>query len=151
MDNLNITSNKNFVNIESLFNRASKAFEADDLAYAQEICEDLLALAFNHPDGLNLLGVIACRLGDPAAGIVHIAKASAASPNEPSYLNNLGTGFSQLGRDQNALLSYQRVLELDSNHTTAHNNIATIYHRLGRLHLAVHRCLLDISLQPNYV
>jgi protein O-GlcNAc transferase len=151
MDSPNTTAKMRSVNIKSLFKRASDAFEAGNLVHAKAICENLLTRALNHPDGLNLLGVIVCRLGDPAAGIVHIAKASAASPNDSSFLNNLGTGLSQLGRDQNALLSYQRVLELEPNHSIAHNNIATIYHKIGHLNLAVNHFLLAISLQPDYV
>jgi len=147
----NTTVNKNSVYIEGLFSGASEAYEEGNLARAQVICEDLLAHVPNYPGGLDLLGVIACQLGDPALGVVHIAKASAASPNEPSYLNNLGTGLSQLGRDQDALLTYRRVLELDAGHAIAHNNVATIYHKIGRLDLAVNHFLQAISSQPDYV
>ena len=151
MDSSNTTVSKNSLKIEGFFNRASEAYDKSNLELAQAICVDLLIIAPNYPNGLDLLGVIACRLGNASEGIVHIAKASAALPNEPSYLNNLGTGLSQLGRDQDALLSYKRVLELDPDHAVAHNNIATIYHKIGRLNLAVHHFIQAIASQPDYV
>ena len=145
------SNNANNSNIKRLFKDASQAHEAGDLTKAQTLCEVLLMQVPNDPDGLNLKGIIACQLGDPAAGIVLIARASAEMPNNPSYLNNLGTGLSALGRDHNAILTYQRVLELDPSHAMAHNNLATICRRIGQLDVAANHYQKAIFLNPNYV
>ena len=151
MNSFDPPDNTHNSNIHRLFKNASQAHEAGNLAKTKTLCEALLVQEPTYPDGLNLLGVVTCQLGDPAAGIVHIAKASAQTPNEPSYLNNLGTGLSALGRDHDAILSFQRVLELDPKHAMAHNNIATIYHRIGQLNTAVNHYQKAISLNSNYV
>ena len=135
---------------EELFSQATKAHEAGDLTTAHFLCERLLESRPEHAGGLSLLGVIACQRADPAAGIVHIAKACALEPDNAGFVNNLGTAFSALGRDHDALVSYQRVLELDPSHATAHNNIATIYRALGRLDQASEHFNQAIKLRPDY-
>ncbi len=129
---------------------ATKAHELGDFAAARALCQQVLDQQPDHAEGLNLLGVITCQLGDPGRGIVWIAKACAAQPDNASFLNNLATGFSSLDRDQEALLTYRRAIELEPGHATTHNNIATVYRSLGQLAEAAEHYERAIQLRPDY-
>jgi len=130
---------------------ATAAQDRGDLAAVGSCCRQILDKVPDDAAALNLLGVIECQLGNPAAGIVWIAKAAAAAPDNAGYLNNLGTGLSALDRDQDALLTYQRALQLDPAHATAHNNIATLYRNAGNLDQASHHFQHALGLRPDYV
>jgi tetratricopeptide (TPR) repeat protein len=115
-----------------LLAEAQQAYQIGELARADELCRQTLAVRHNDPDAFNLLGAIyhsADRLED---AIVWLRRAVQAEPGNPHYHNNLGVYCTHAGRLGEAVACYQHALRLQPDFAEFHNNLAFALYSLGR-------------------
>lgn len=108
---------------------------------------EVLSLYPQHPDALNLLGVIAHQRGDHEKALDLIGQAMAAAPDVPEYHNTLGETLRALGKFEDAAASFREALALDPEFVAALNNLGNALHEQGGLEEAVvvYRKALDLK------
>lgn len=118
-------------------NLAHAAVLAGDLARAQSIYQQILAVVPECAPALEGLGMVYLYAGQLEAAAAHLDRAITASPSEPQYHFNLGQVHSRQGRPQQAAACYRRALELDSRSPELHNALAVALQQSGQLEEAV--------------
>jgi tetratricopeptide (TPR) repeat protein len=99
--------------IESLLDTAILSHEARDLDRAEGLYKDVLRAQPDHPEALNLLGLILQDRGKPEDSITLITRALEAEPDFPDAYANLARGLNYLGRSGRAADAARRAIELD--------------------------------------
>jgi Flp pilus assembly protein TadD len=65
-----------------------------------------------HPDGLNLMGILAVEAKQHRFAIDYIAKAVKLVPNQPIYVNNLGNAHLLYSEPEKALPLFRKAVRL---------------------------------------
>jgi protein O-GlcNAc transferase len=136
--------------IESTLKLAIQHHKAGHLAQAEKLYRHILAQNPNHPEALNLLGVIAQQVGNPDAAIHLLNQAINANPSAPDYHINLGVALYTIARFDDAIAAYHQALRLDPNNPVAHNNLGNALRQIGRLDEAISESREALRLNPNY-
>jgi tetratricopeptide (TPR) repeat protein len=84
------------------FKAAVEAFQSGDLERARTLAESEVSGAPS-PQAHHLLGLVHCRLGDPASGIEHLRAAAEAEQENPSYQIMLMRALVDAGRGREVL------------------------------------------------
>lgn len=84
------------------FREAAEAFQRGDLDLAREVAERALSDAPS-PQIRHLLGLIHCRLGEPAKGVEHLRAAALAEPGNAAFQVMLARALVDSGRAEEAL------------------------------------------------
>jgi tetratricopeptide (TPR) repeat protein len=121
-----------------------------NLAEAEKIYREVLAVDESHFHATHLLGVVAAqvRAFEPAAEL--ISRAISINPNDAVAHSNLGNVLMELQRYDEALASHRRAIALDPNYPFAYSNQANVLRELGRFDEALASCDQAIALQPDY-
>ena len=85
---------------------------AGNLAEAERIYREILALDPGHADALHLLGVIAFHAGRPEAARDLIQRAIALNPSAPEYHSNLGNVLKDIGSAEDVIVVLARTMGL---------------------------------------
>ena len=120
------------------------------LAKAQAIYENIIAIVPTHFDALHLLGVSHSQLGNDEQALHWIDLALQVNPQIASAHSNRGNAFRGLKRSNEALTSFDRAVALEPQFVDALYNRGGILNELGRKHDAVHSYDRAIALQPNH-
>ena len=112
-------------------------FRAARYADAEAACRRILELDPDHPDALNLLGLVASERGNPLLAVNHLDQAIAVDPRRSAFHANRGEVLRRWGMPDAARISLQRALDLDPASAQAHNNMGLVYLAQNRLHDAV--------------
>lgn len=131
--------------------QAREYHRAGQLPQAEQICREILGADPQHPEALNLLGIIALQVGEMQAAVDCLGRAVAIRPDVASYHNDLAAAFLNVGRLDDALATCRRALEIDANLAEAHFNLAVILRAAGRLDEAAQSCRKALALRPDYV
>jgi tetratricopeptide (TPR) repeat protein len=84
------------------FDEALGAFQSGELDRARLLAEQAIAAAPS-PNGQHLLGLIHCRLGNPAAGVEHLRIAAEAEPGNAAFQVMLARALVDAGRPRDVL------------------------------------------------
>lgn len=123
---------------------------AGNLAEAERIYRQILAVEPRHADSLHLLGMIAFHAGRPDAARELIKQAIALNAGVPEYHSNLGNVLKESGSLEDAIVSYRRALELRPEFADAHYNLGNAYAKDERLEQAVECYQASLRLRPDY-
>ncbi len=115
-----------------LFQRAVRLHEEGYLNEAEQIYRQILETAPQHPDVLNLLGLIAQAKGIHEEAAALFTKAINQSPDFAPFYFNLGVSLNLWGKPVEALDAYNKALALKPNLKEAYNNIGSIYENLNQ-------------------
>ena len=129
--------------------RAIRHHQAGELDAANAIYGRILDTDPNHPDALNLSGVIAHQMGDQEAAIRLIEQAISVNDANANYHNNLGEAHRAFGRHQNAVKAYERALRINSGDVAANNNLGLALQSLQRYDDARTAYERALALAPN--
>src|SRR4051812_31938432 len=99
---------------DAAFEAALTAYAARDLALAKLRCQAILSANPDHPEALNLLGVVLQDLGLAAESVPFIARAIEIDPAFPDAFANLARGFRLLGDNARAVTAARQATSLDS-------------------------------------
>jgi len=124
---------------------------AGHLPQAEQVCRGILSVDPQHPQALNLLGVIALQIGEHAAAMDCLSRSVAIEPGVAKYHNDLAAAQLNLRRLDDASASSRRALEIDPDYAEAHFNLAVILREQGKLEEAVESCKEALKIRPDYV
>jgi protein O-GlcNAc transferase len=128
---------------------AANHFLAGRLVEAESVCRQILAVAPDHLDALNILGVIAHKMGHNDAAAQLLARAAAAGPGRADVLNNLGEVYRAMNRGNDALAAYRAAIECNPNLQQAHNNLGVVLALSGRHAEAIESWRRAAALNPR--
>lgn len=113
-----------------LFQRAVRLHEEGYLNEAEQIYRQILETAPEHPDVLNLLGLVAQAKGIHEEAAALFTKAIKQSPDFAPFYFNLAVSLNLWGKPVEALDAYNKALSLKPDFKEACNNIGGIYETL---------------------
>jgi Tfp pilus assembly protein PilF len=119
--------------IQDMVQEALRLHQAGELADAERIYRQVLAIDPYHPDGLHLLGMVAYQTGRDEAAVELIRQAIAIKGNAASCHSNLGNVLQSQGTLTEAGACYQRALMLKPRVAEVHLNLGNIFKALGEL------------------
>ncbi len=121
----------------ALLQEALARHQAGDVASAEVMYRQVLAINPAQTDALLLLGNIAHDRGQFQAAFELIGKAIAVKPDVASFHVDFGNVLRRLQRHDEALTSYDRALAIEPGHALACYNRGHTLQHLGRLEEAV--------------
>jgi len=136
--------------IPEAFERALQVHQSGRLADAEALYRQILAAEPEHPDALNLLGVVAHQCGRHEVAVELIRRAIGVAPSVPDFYSNLGVALTAQGRPVEAVAAYRRALELDPASAEAHNNLGNVLQGQGHPDEAVAACRRALELRPAF-
>ena len=132
-----------------LLARAEAAFNAGDLAAAEEAFLRLAELAPEHPDALNGLGIVARYRGELGRAVEHLERAHAADPSRDYVLRNLVMVLHAAGRLDQASRRAARLVELAAEQPEAHCVLARLQMELGQRAAGIGSFRRAVALAPD--
>ena len=132
--------------------RQAVGFHANgQIAMADHLYRQVLALDPQHAEALHWLGVIEGQNGNPARALALLECSVASNPNDPVAFNDLGTAQRVLNRREEALASYARALALKPDYAKALIDRGAVLHELLRLEEARESLEQALTLTPGDV
>jgi len=110
----------------AIFDEATAAHRAGDLAAAERGYRALILRAPDHPGALGGLGVLCFQTKRMAEAAALLAKAAALAPGDAGLLANLGAAEASLGRQDAAIAALERAVAIDPAHRDAWRNLASL-------------------------
>ncbi|NJO35361.1 MAG: tetratricopeptide repeat protein [Rhodospirillales bacterium] len=133
-----------------ILQRAAALYARGNLRGAEGLCQRLLAIHPDHPDGLHILGLVAWRRDDRARAIQEIRKAISSDPQRPQPHNSLGVLLKESGDIDGAEVAFRAAVGLQPKYPEALTNLGNILCETGRLGdaEATHRRVVELA--PSY-
>ncbi len=147
---VDMESTSQSVSLPDAIKLALRHHQAGELAQAESIYRQVLVVEPNHPDALQLLGVIANQAGHPEAAIELIGKSIRLFPQNPYGYNNLGEAYRALGRFDEATQAYRQALALLPGFPEVYNNLGNTCKSLGQRQEAEAHYRKALEIQPDY-
>jgi Tfp pilus assembly protein PilF len=113
--------------VEQALTRAQAAAQAKRYGEASGICNDVLAVAPDHPPALALLGIISALQGDPDRGIGLLERATTLRPGNASWYAHLASLCRATYRMDQALAAGQESVRLDPNNADHLVNLSLVF------------------------
>lgn len=131
--------------------RAVASHGAGQFAAAESAYREILRTDPDHPDALQLLGVLLAQFGRPAEGVPLMQRSLSLDGAQPGVYANLGNALMALNQFQAALECLERAIELMPELPTAWINHGGALIALGRFEDAVASSSRAMMLVPNHV
>jgi tetratricopeptide (TPR) repeat protein/2-polyprenyl-3-methyl-5-hydroxy-6-metoxy-1,4-benzoquinol methylase len=109
-----------------LFASAFQQFRAGQVAAAERLCRDALAIDRNHFDSLHLLGIIALQTAHHEQAIELFTRAIAANDRAPECHFNLALAWRARGHLDEAATHLRRAIALRHDYAKAHCSLADL-------------------------
>ncbi|HYD66563.1 tetratricopeptide repeat protein [Azospirillum sp.] len=135
---------------EALFAEAVRLHGAGRAAEAEALYRRLLAVAPDHVNALNNLGIALRQLGRLEEAIAVYRRVIGLKPDfaDPHY--NTGVALQKLGRMEAAAQAYARAAELRPGYAQALSNLGIVLAALGRIERAVEFYREAIRAKPDH-
>ncbi len=135
---------------DALLARANAAYLRGELADAERLYREALALDPAHVDGLNNLGALCARTGRRDEAKALLAQVLARDPDHLDALNNLGALHAEGGQLDDAVGLIRRALAVRPDFAVGHNTLGIALRRQGRLDDAIDAFERAVSLDAAY-
>ncbi|MBF0587540.1 MAG: tetratricopeptide repeat protein [Magnetococcales bacterium] len=143
-------NNPQTMTLEEALNHALGLHNAGNLAEAEQIYRQVLAVEPNHAIALHLLSVIALQAGRPDLAEPLMHQALASNPDLAETHINLADLLHQRGEHKASVNHCRRAIELNPQLPEGHNNLGNVLRTLGQLNESVDACRQAIRLQPDF-
>lgn len=130
--------------------RAQTAAHAKRYGEAAGICNDVLALAPEHPGALALLGVVSAHTGQPERAIELLERAIRRNANVPGWHANLCSLYRIMNRMQEALAAGQQAVKLAPESPDNLVNLSLVFTDLDERDRSVACLLRALGLNPSH-
>ncbi len=130
--------------------RVRRAITGGNSPQASALLSDILVIAPDHPDALNLEATLLMNSGEISRAVKKFTKVAALAPDFAQAHFNLATALSAQGKFKSAIKSYQRALRLDCFYTDAHYNLANAYRQVGKILEAVNQYQETLKIAPTH-
>ena len=137
-------------NIQKFLETALAHHQAERLNEAQLLYERILAIDPNHPDALNLSGLIALSRGDSSRALELVGKAVQLQPNVSFFLGNFGLALRANGRIDEAIDYYRRAIAADPNNAVPITNLGAVYDEMDQLEEAMAQYERALTIRPDH-
>ncbi len=104
----------------------------------------------DHPEALNLLGIMYHQVGDNIKAVRFIERAIVHSPSNPSFYSNLGVVLNAEGRWREAICAYRQALHQRPDYAEAWNNLGALLKDHGKLDEALTSFQKALKFRPDY-
>ena len=135
---------------DQIFNEALALFDNGEYKASEILLRQILETAPNHPDVLNLLGLVAQAQNLHNEAISYFTLAIRQKNNDPGFYFNLAFSLKAINKLADALSNFNKVLQLAPRVKEAHNEIACIYESMNNLDKAREYWNYAIKMDPNY-
>ena len=135
--------------IQQALRRGLDLHQRGNLAEAEQIYRQILAIEPAHSDALHLLGTLAQQVGRSDIAAKLIGKAIGADRRQAAFHSNLGTALQALGRLDEAAVSFRNAMALKPDLAEAHMNLGTVLDAQGKPSEAEARFRRALALKPN--
>ena len=132
------------------YRRAISAYEAGELAKAEQICFQIVATEQKSFDAIYLLAAVQTGLGKMDAALASCDRAIAMRPDHAEACCKHGNLLYQLKRFAEAVASYDRAIALRPDYAEAYANRGIGLHAMKRYEDAVASYDRAIALRPDY-
>jgi hypothetical protein len=130
---------------------AMQCLAIGQVAEAEAVCRQILAVEPQNVDALHLLGVIASEAQQYGVAIAFIRKAIALEEKRAPFHASLGRAYRFLWRLDAALESCRQALVLDERLADAHYELGATLYQQGDILAAMKSCRHAIELEPDHV
>ena len=134
--------------LRALLEEAMACHRAGQLARAESLYRQALALQPDHPEVLHLLGLVAYQSGALETAVT-LLTAAIAHDAKPSYLFNLGVVLQKQGKLEEAVATYSRAVTLNPAHGDAYRNLGNTFTELGSLSEAITAYRRALAINPG--
>ncbi len=131
--------------------RAVALHGAGRMAEAESWYRRMLHDQPDHPDALQLLGLLRVQQGQTAAGVELMRRSLSSNADQPGVHSNLGNALVKLKQFDSAVEHFARAVELNPALSSAWVNHGGALLSLGRFEEAVASCSRAMSLFPHHV
>jgi predicted O-linked N-acetylglucosamine transferase (SPINDLY family) len=136
--------------IAQLLNEAFAAHQARRLGDAQRLYKHVLKAAPDHPEALQLLGLVLLEQGRSGEALSVLRHAVERSPDSAIASLRLGNAYAALGRVKEAIRCYQTACRLRSDDGDAWFNLGTVLDQTGRREDALAAFDRAIAVAPGH-
>lgn len=136
-------------NAEQIFTQAMQLHQRGQLAEAERLYRDVLAVEPNHIDAMHLIGLVALQGGRNDVAVEYIGKAIAFSDRVPDFHFNIAEAYRRLGRSDDALRHFATAAEIDPSFADAHQNLGGLMLTRGEIDAAIGEFQTVLALQPG--
>jgi protein O-GlcNAc transferase len=125
------------VTAQEAYDQATQHHRAGRVSQAATLYRQVLALAPDHADAWQMLGVAVFQLGEASEALDFIQRAIALDPAAARFHSNLGMVLANQGRREEAVAACRRAVSLRPDLSEAWENLSVVLHELGRRDEAV--------------
>jgi predicted O-linked N-acetylglucosamine transferase (SPINDLY family) len=136
--------------LAQLLQKAVHDIQANDLASAKLLLNEVLKTEKKQPDALRFMGVIAALQREWQQALEWVDLALEVSPQNGIAHSNRGNILIELGRHLEALSCYQQATALEPGYAEAYSNQGNALQALGRYQEALASYEKAVQLDPNY-
>ncbi len=137
--------------LDKLLDDAVALHQAGNLAAADTLYREALAIDRQLPGALYGAGVVAHQLGRNGTAIELLDAALRHRPDEPAWLNMRGLVYAAIGRIEMALGDFQRAIRLKPDFAEAYNSIGVTLRKQDRIDEAIEYYRQAIEFRPDLV
>jgi tetratricopeptide (TPR) repeat protein len=134
--------------LPSLLKVAEAHYRAGRLVKAEAQCNEILQLAPEHSEALQVLGMIAIQTGRYDAALLLIERVLAKDPANPIPYFDLGNVLERLQRNDEAVASYRKAVSLNPKFADAHFNLGVLFEKRGALDASAAAYRSTLALNP---
>lgn len=120
-----------------------------DVQAALVVYERLCRLESNNPRILRYLGLAKFQLGQRAAGLACLKRATAAAPEDAPTWSDLGRMHAIIGDTQQAVASFRQAVTADPRYSDGWHNLGTALHQARDMHGALVAYQRALALNPK--
>ncbi len=137
------------VSVRDLLIKALEFARAGRLKDAGRICKIVLTEVPDHPEALQMAGVVAHQSGNYQNAVEFLAKSIALKPDDAAAYSHLGLALHARGEAKEAVKAYNKALALDPKLAKTHANLGNL-HLQQRAYSQAETCLRQaIELDPG--
>jgi tetratricopeptide (TPR) repeat protein len=131
-----------------MFKVALKHHQAGQLAEAERLYRQILAIDANHVKSLHFLGVIAHQVGRHEVAVALIGQAIAHNKRVPMFHYNIGEALRRLERLDEAARHYRKAIKLKPDYAEAYHSLGLILKVHGHFDEAAKHYLRAVQYDP---
>lgn len=137
--------------LEQALQAAITQHQAGNLAAAEAIYRQILAVQPGHADALHLLGAAALQSGRNEEAIELIGRAIRLAPQNPVYHSNLGEACRRHGKLEEAIAHLRQAVSLRPDYPDAWNNLGSALAQRQLLDEAVTCFQRSLASRPDHI
>lgn len=137
------------ITVHQAFHLAVQHHRGGNLAAAETMCRQILAVAPDHGNAAHLLAVCTLSTGRHEEALRWFSHAAARSPHSAEYQCDLGTVHRLLGQVEEAVRCFEKALQINPGLAAAWTNLSDTLLRTGRLDEAIACGQRAVAAQPD--